>query len=441
MHNKADGRGRNLTKLLKGGRETGKLLIVFFCCVVFSVLFLLLGSLLPQDAIDQNLTDSIWVFESESTYPFALFYEGSAKLDNVTDAIILQEASAMRSKDLKTIFTNPMYSVDNPVVSFRGYIERRETGEPNELYVRYWQGFRTPVRFLLSFFDYRQIRKLLTFSVLFLMSAAALMISAKLDRRAGILFILSMLCVKPTVIGASLQYSSVFILTFISMLFVPKAVETKNERALFLITGAMTMFFDFYTAPLAALGYPLIFAMLLHIRNGDRKTGWLTNTVTWLLSYGGMWIMKLLLTTVFTGVNAFADAFSSFAQRTGIVKTEALLPYYNIGNALNAIWETIFSDRVTIFLYITCAIVFILIFIWAWKKKKLQKQATTRHLILLFPFCLLILWYCISAQPTAIHAYFQFRNCSMAFWGLLMYFSLLVFPFFHGKKAKEVQGA
>ena len=171
-----------------------KLFYTYCFILLISMTLLLIGTLLPQRLIDANLISSIPVFEEERSYPYTNDYEESSKLDNFTDALILEEAGAMTS--ITAIFSNPTYfhgtpellkkannfltknlpDVKNslkrilkakggylvpnnldPVTAFPNFALNRASLKPTGYYVRYWQGFRTPVRFLLCFFDYQQI--------------------------------------------------------------------------------------------------------------------------------------------------------------------------------------------------------------------------------------------------------------------------------------------
>ena len=160
---------------------------IYFIIVTISICLLLIGSLFPQILIDKNIRESIPVFESEGSYPHIGDKQESSKLDNFTDSLILMESATMQMKELQTIFSNPMYFKSNPATEFSDFIERREAESPTGYYVRYWMGFRTPVRLCLVFMNYSQIRSLLAWIILGLLITVSFYIARYTDIRTGIL--------------------------------------------------------------------------------------------------------------------------------------------------------------------------------------------------------------------------------------------------------------
>lgn len=390
---------------------------IYFIIVTISICLLLIGSLFPQILIDKNIRESIPVFESEGSYPHIGDKQESSKLDNFTDSLILMESATMQMKELQTIFSNPMYFKSNPATEFSDFIERREAESPTGYYVRYWMGFRTPVRLCLVFMNYSQIRSLLAWIILGLLITVSFYIARYTDIRTGILFAVSIIFIKPQVLCNSLQFSCCFIIAMLAMLFIPYVIQKEKETIFFFALGMVTMYFDFYTSPLVVLGYPLIFWILLKTYEKPQIRASLFLMIEWMIGYGMMWLTKLLCATIFTEVNGFVNGLSSFAMRTGIIKRADLMDYYGVNKAFHALKKVILPDFNTTLLVCVILIgIFVTLVIGLVRNRKRQKLCT-RYITLFFPIVVMIVWYMVAAQPTTIHAYFQYRNIAMAIWG------------------------
>lgn len=405
-----------------------KYLLLYLTIIVSSVCLLLMGCFFSQELIDENIQESISVFESEGQYPRIGDKEDSSMLDNFTDCLILMESATMRTEELDSIFSNPLYYDKNPVVEFSSFVEKRETTSPSGYYVRYWMGFRTPLRFLLTFMNYFQIRSLLSWMILGLLIASSFYIAHYTDVRTGILFAISIIFVKPQVVCNSLQFSCCFVLSLLSIFLVPVVIRKKREIDFFFILGMITMYFDFYTSPLVVLGYPLIFMILLNTDERPMIKLSLLSIFSWGMGYGMMWLAKLLCATLFTSVNGFVNGFNSFAMRIGITKRSDLMEYYGIDNAFRAIGKVMLPNMISQILacfLIVCMFVVLVICIM---QNRIKYEQCMKYITLLFPIVGMFIWYSVASQPTSIHAYFQYRNVSIAIFGGTMYYSLSFYP-------------
>ncbi len=400
--------------------------VIFIGGIMAFVALLFLSSLLPQTTILEHFRQSIGIFEKEGNYPAIADQQESAVLDNHTEALMLMEAASMNTGDPASILSNPVYFQGTAVEHLREFYEGG--GSLEEYYVRYWMGFRVPLRILLTFFHYADIRVILSFLLFGLMIACFFNINKNLNGVSAFLFVLSFLLVKPQVICNSLHFSCCFILAFIGILCLPAAIRKKREIPLMFVLGMLTMYFDFYTAPVVTIGYPLIYLLLLTTEKKPQYKKALLSIAAWLSGYGLTWIAKLSLATVFLPVNGFANGFSSFASRVGIEKNTATLQYYDIPTAFQALKRVIFpnNDAALFFLVCLSAAFAVLLYMVFTRKEKQTKAAL--FLSLLIPAVLVIAWYMIAAQPTVIHVYFQYRNVAVIWWAVFQYFALILWP-------------
>ena len=102
------------------------------CAVCCYVLLLTLVFLIPDKGIQGHREEALSYIEEEGEYPKPFFESASARLDNVTDHIMIQKTQPESE--------NVLISAMNPT------------------YARYWHGYLVFLRPLLLFFDYFQIR-------------------------------------------------------------------------------------------------------------------------------------------------------------------------------------------------------------------------------------------------------------------------------------------
>ena len=396
--------------------------------VLAGVLLLVLAAFFPQRLVDQNIISSAAVFEEEGTYPVIGGRGRSSQLDNYSDALILQGSASLNASEIGTILTNPYYYTTGPAVDFPAFASEKDTLPVTGHYIRYWQGFRVVVRFLLMFIPYAQIRHVIAFAFLMLFSASLILVSQKLDLRAGLFYALSVIIMSPQVICNSLQYSACFLMAFLFMLFIPAFIKKGLLYEYFMFCGMTTMYFDFYTSPLLTLGYPLVFAVLLCTREKPLWKEACKASLAWLVGYGFMWIAKLALVTVFTDLNGFQDGFSSFSARVGLVRPDHVKEYYNLFTMIRKLVSVICENRlVTVFwgvalLFLTGKMTVSVI------RHSDQRKALLSYAPLWLPVAVMVIWYMIAVQPTTIHFYFQYRNIGMAIWAVFMYVTLPPWP-------------
>lgn len=400
---------------------------MFAASVVIAVLLLFLGACLPQHPIDIHVQESSEIMRKEGMYFRTVDMTLAGQLDNYTDALILAESKATTISNPISIFTNPVYSLsggagpvedlylyayaDNPVI----------TGA----YTRYWMGFRSLVRLALCFLNYYQIKRYLAALFFALFSAVVCSIAKNVNAKAAFLFAASVILVRPNVVAISFQFSCCFFIAFLALLLIPWLLRhPKFEAVFFLEIGIITMYFDFYTTPVITLGLPLTYLYLLHHKNGKhlsvKRIG--ADTTSWFVGYGGMWFAKMVLTTVFTDVNGFENALFSFASRVGINKDPNFEAFYSPSYAFSKVKGVLYSDETgrTIFLTAVILIAVVLLTVSMWKRVRISNYAAHIGLLVLAAFP--ILWFAAAAQPTSIHAWFQYRSVVVLFWASAAFF-------------------
>lgn len=405
-------------------KQTKICIIGFVATVILALGFLFVSLFLPQGAIEYHVRNSIDIIEEEGNYNVIGDYEKSSKLDGHTDALILTASLMTNSEQQESILINPMCgSSDDGAGSLEDFLEQDSVDYSKYTwnYVRYWMGFRAPLRLLLTKLDYGQIRTYLGYGLFALMALVACSLARYTDLRTMFVFMMSIVLVKPQVICNSLQFSCCFLLALSSMLLVPYISKNKKWEILFFMElGMLTMYFDFYTSPTVVFGYPLVFMLIMDIKKGEKIKCCriIRNAVVWLIGYVMMWIAKLTLTTIFTDYNGLQNGLKAFSQRVGINKLEGLEEYYSPTLALKNVFEVILPNREDKILFCILLALGIIVMIVMIQKKCVSLYELKKYLPLLILAVIPIIWFVVAAEPTAIHAWFQYRNIALTYWAL-----------------------
>ncbi|MBQ7284276.1 MAG: hypothetical protein IJW74_05465 [Oscillospiraceae bacterium] len=402
-------------------------------CAIIGSLLLLLVSFIPQSLIQKNASASAdQLAADESVIPrYMNIWDWSYASDLHTDTLImmggynLNEPSAVLLNPYRGVQEKEGYICDS-------FIELVDGGAPNDTnYVRYWQGFRIFIRPMLLLFPYFQLRQVVSwvfFGLLFFMLAA---LAERKGAFTALAVGLAVILVNPAIISHSLQYTPCFNLAFAAMIFLLYTENLNYDRALaFCVFGILTQFFDFYTAPIAVCGLPLLVWLLIDESGCCRFKTILKCSVSWLYGYASFWVVKLVMVSIFTDVDGLGDGIGAFLGRVGTAKNNvgeaAGKGLYTPINAFIAAWDMVTPGATgAIALIAVMAIVAVSALI-IWKKKGFK--GLVADCAFLAVAALPVLWFSVASQPTVIHAYFQYRPLVVFFAGVFL-FALQAFPF------------
>ena len=397
------------------------LLIPMTISIIISILFVAVA-LIPQKSIQSNASISANQLISQPQWPTVINTgDTSYMLDNYTDSQILMQAYNLNINNPKSVFSNPKHisqaNKDNMALALNEVVNEGAKNETN--YVYYWMGFRIFVRPLLLFCSYYNIRKIVAFLFWILLIIALISISKKVNTKTSVCLGISIAIMNPAII---------FLLTFVFLIYL--CYFRKDNIPLvfiFCAFGALTQAFDFYTTPIITYGIPIL---VLYEANRELSLQKKFSTgakcfFSWGWGYGFMWTLKLLFATCFAGINAFDKGFNAFAGRTGIIVIEELADKYNFIKALKSVWFTVFPYTFgKIVFFVIASTIFIIIFT-IWIKKGFKELLGS--MVPLLPAALPVIWYVFSAQPTVIHAWFQYRSLTVLFFGIILFMSQNIF--------------
>lgn len=405
--------------------------------VLVLVVPLYLSAFLPQDRILENARASAEMLVQEGAYPQSGDYAPSTMLDNWTDALMLNLSAAMNREDMEAVWTNAYYGKDGSKITADD-LHAYAHGEPDMnkgIYPRYWMGFRWTLRLALTLFNYAQLRRVISLLFFSLLALAAGSVAKHVNRKTAFLFALSVIFVRPQIISNSLQFTTCFFLALPAMLLVP-ALDCRRqwEKPFFLLLGMLTMYFDFYTYPILCLGYPLVYLYLLRLNRGERmRPGSVLGCCgVWFAAWLLMWLTKLSLTSLLSSADGFGNGFAAMLARLG--------PDNSVGGKvpLSAVFTRlrwcIFPDGTWMalaMLGIAAGLGYLLLLRRRGAYDFLQ---LLKNPVLLILALLPLLWFSVAAEPSYVHAWFQYRSIAMSYWA---FFALISTGFSRPEKRSE----
>lgn len=400
-----------------------------FCITVaLSVFLLMLAACLPQKSIDVHVRESAEIMVAEGCYPRISDLTYGSRLDNWTDAIMLMESKATSRQRIDSVLSNHMFSYGGPTpVDDLLEYAKDENPTPSSYYTRYWMGYRSILRLMLFFVNYYQLKRYLAFVFFVLFAALIGSITKSINQRAGVLFAISILLVRPYIICNSLQFSCCFLIAFAAMLMIPwVSRHPKHECLFFMEVGMVTMYFDFYTTPIITFGLPMVYLYLLRAAGGEKISfrQLLKNALIWFGAYVLMWFAKMLLTMLFTPENALQNGLQALFGWMGLNGWTRKDAQYNPILALLRVAVPIVSDRAGAVILLSAVVLLVSVLIYGFYTGKIDRGACSRNRGLFVMAAMPFVWFLATAEPTTVHFWFQYRSVALTYWAIGAYLCL-----------------
>lgn len=221
----------------------------------------------------------------------------------------------------------------------------------------------------------------------------------------------------PIATMCSIQYNTIFLLTFSSMIFiVHKDIYWKKALYkwgfFFMVIGGLTSYFDLLTYPMVTLGAPLTLWLSLNMKSQlfcNLKNIFLY-FLLWLIGYGGMWTGKWIMGSIIIRENLIQDAFQSIHFRISSNAFGRKIKYRDvIESVMNVSWKYICSALILI-----C----ILFMFKTINSKKLDFKHLLEFIVIgIFPFG----WYLILKNHTFIHYWFTYREMAVTIFAIMVW--------------------
>ena len=377
---------------------------------------------LPTGRMLTQADRSLPIFETEGTGFFWAPGETGSRLDGYTDAIMLQTAVYVRDENpLKAAMRNARMEFTEgkftPADSLKQYVYGDRSGYVVE-YSRYWHGYLAFLKPLLLFFSLSDIRMMNGAFQLILACAVLLAAYRKGGLRLMLPLGLALLAVNPISTALSMQYSSIYYLTLLSVLTMlcTESWDKPWGYLVFLFLGIGTAFFDFLTYPACAVGICLALQALMSRADGKKRLLKVIGSgAAWAFGYGGMWSGKWLAASLITGTNVLSDAVEQAQYRSGGEVTAA-------EGGVRAGFGSILSRNLGVYtnpaaVLIVLALLAVLIWLLVTKRCRfLPEKASLPSLLIAFavPF----VWYFLLRNHSMVHYWMTHRNLAASVFAL-----------------------
>ena len=389
-----------------------KYLIVFAALIVAYLLFGAGAYLMPDSRVVHHIEKTLDEGDLDSDQPRAFLPRQQCRMDNFTDALILNQARTMSSEPLLDgVLLMPRKSCG--MLPFED-LRALSAGEQEMVtihYGRYWHGNTFLTRYLLVLYDYISIRLLLYIVTTLL----AVWCAVRLWRRSGwqtaaaVMFGLA--ASYAFMMQFSMQFAPMLILALAGMIVLTR--QRKQSLLPFFVVGSLTCYFDLLTAPMLTLGMMLVVQASISGKWKEKSgkweamlSGWresLGSALLWAVGYAGTWVTKWIIATLFTSENVIADGIHNTFNRSdtgdysrwdAVIQNLDLLP-----------WQ-----------FIVIAVI-LLVLLAAFR---FNAQGWRRAVQLLPIAFLPWAWYFLAANHSYLHNWFTFRAQAVSVAAILL---------------------
>lgn len=375
----------------------------FLLLIAAYFVFGVLSCWLPDKSIKRHIVESATLMVAEGNYPRAIINVEQCRMDNFTDALIMNQIYNIdRQHPVRSAMRMIRSSEEGRDWDQPGLLLRRVNGETlmEQHYSRYWHGGSFLFRPFFMLMDFTTMR-----FVLYIVSSLLLLFLACIYyQKAGWVKTLALsvgfLSTYGFVTQFSMQFFPVLALTAIVGILVVKRCQSSDCMMLFFVVGSLTCYFDLLTTPLLTLGVPL--AIMLSLNDDsffDLKDNFLKIIkliLLWGLGFSLTFAAKWALATLILGQNIFADAYG-----VGLYRMEA--------DEFTR-WDAIVENFGMINLWIPgIAVVLLVVFTVLRHQKFNYKKAVLFVFIGLMPY----VWYFILSNHSYLHWWFTYRLQAM----------------------------
>ena len=314
-------------------RGLGRYAKAYVVCVgVFSLLMVLV-SLVPKNAIRQQVEESIPMLIEEGDRPAAwpTMHETPDALDSFTTSLSLNIAMHVTGNPIMGAVLCPPYMA--PAKSMAETLQKGMDLPAQNQYFHYWHGYLTVLVPLLTLLNIAQIRKVFLLAVVLLSVAVCALLGRKTHLGAALAWGVALLFSNIWIVAESTAQFFCFLVALVATLYViNKSTDEKPLGAdvtgpFFFVVGAATVFLDFLDTPVVSLGLPL--ATYVILRKDSVMSGPFAQTlgrlailaISWLAGYALLWATKWVIGLVVLGGVAVDDLRFVFNLRSSSQST------------------------------------------------------------------------------------------------------------------------
>lgn len=302
-------------------------LAVLLASVALGVLALCFAFALPIDTIRQHVWQSLAVLQQETnSFSISMNVPGSA-LDNYTEALYLNQALVDGRENglLRTVLSGYTYEggSDAPIQNLTIALTSPDDAALEPTHVRFWNGYQVPVKFLLVFMRYSNIRQLNLFLLFWLCIFLCYLMARRKLQRYILPFLLALLFLRPITCALNMTFSGYLYCTLLPCLVMLLANGWLRVGYRYLyffeIIGICVFYFNMNYFQLITFAVPMLFYFLI---NGfpEKLPDMLAPVgacfFMWFGGYAGMMVCKWALYAVVVDPGIFRDMITLTVYRT-----------------------------------------------------------------------------------------------------------------------------
>ncbi len=395
-----------------------KYILLLFSSIVVGFVLIVLSYKLPITRIYNNVSKSIDQLEGESEYYSVFGSVNGTQQDNYTEAIYLGQAlfgerGAIGKAMYAEYYNNSELS---PVKGLSAYI-KGSINHKSSL-DKFWNGWEVPLKVLLQFMDYLQIRYInILLQFLLMLLTVLLLVKKRLDIYV-MPFVIACLFMNPVTIGLTICFSGYYYEILASCIIMLLLNDCLNERKwyglFFSLLGIIAFYFNMNYYQLCTFGFPLVMYFILNTRLSCGEI--IKNIVcffsAWMFGFAGMMIGKWAVFSIIIDGSIFRRMYEAFMYRIGT----------SAGADSISRFDTVylnFKEGFFNIAFIAIEIVFLIYIIMSVRKHGLR-LIDIRNEILILGFLLTIVVgrYFVEANHSYIHYWVVYRNFAIVVFGI-----------------------
>lgn len=360
---------------------------------------------LPSSALQKGTISAVRILSEEGLYPLKGYPGRPIIYDTFTESLMLNIAYAADAKNpLKSALTNMRYEIPHGGLNQVENLSRLVAEErlPQTGYERYWHGYLVYLRPFLAVSTYEILRMIIMMFIL-LLSLLYIGVSFWKTRNPSLplAFLIAMVATDAFSLGGLMQLSQVYIIGLaggIVLLVLPKRYSI-HTGLLFFGLGMVTAFFDLLTAPLVALGIPLLTYGALHRAS---RTDIFRTVALFFLGYGLFWATKWIVVGLLYTPDAWFIALDQIKNRTLTHAGEGFSPLEAV---LRNVFQLIGYDKLSKIVVLSLALLTTIILLVRRSMPLRQIIRSPWIVVILLPF----LWYLLAANHSFLHVWYTYR--------------------------------
>lgn len=280
-------------------------------------------------------------------------------------------------------------------------------GYEQVVYGRYWHGYLLWMKPLLLLFSVPEMRLINMAVQLALLCWLMILLYQQLGIVGCLTIGTGILILNPITCAMTFHFSDIYynvLITCIVMLRHRKTLQHRNDWwKVFLWCGIGVAYFDLMTYPLVALGIPLILYFLLTDNSlGSNLSRMIHYSIDWVVGYAGMWVLKWLIGSAFTGYDLVTDGLGAVGLRSSGALENVNMEYLNVvsSNVQAMLTKPVIALLVLIVLCMIAGL---------FSRKFEWKAQWARLFPILLIGCYPFVWYFVIRNHSIVHVWFAYR--------------------------------